>query len=259
MFKDNKYTKHYMLLIENARNRTLPKDVYKESHHIIPSSLGGTDDDNNKVSLTGREHALCHWALLKMTEGENYVKMSYAFNGMNAENEFQQRYHSRIITRAYERHRIIHAKTHSAKMKGCTPWNKGRKLEGKELEKQRETNRNRKIDPIKQAEGQVKRIAKVLGQKRTDETRLKMSASSKGKPKGPMSEEQKLKRSTKMKGKSKPKGFGDKVAIRMKVEFSKNNPNKREDLKKICPHCGKTSGPSNYTRWHGIKCKKEIK
>ena len=248
-----------MLLIEKAKNRTLPKDIYKESHHVIPSSLGGTDDNNNKVSLTGREHALCHWLLLKMTAGEAHIKMSYAFQFMNSENKFQQRYHSRIITRAYERNRIEHSKIHSQIMKGKPAWNKGRKLEGKELEKQRETTRNRKIDPIKQAEGQAKRIAKVLGQKRTDETRLKMSASATGKPKGPMSEEQKLKRSTKMKGKSKPKGFGDKVAIRMKAEFSKNNPNKREDLKKICPHCAKTFGPSHYTRWHGIKCKKGIK
>jgi len=257
MFKENKYTKHYMLLIEKAKNRTLPKGQYKERHHIIPSSMGGNDDKDNKVWLTGREHALCHWALLKMTEGEDRVKMSYAFNGMNAENEFQQRYHSRIITRAYEKHRIAHAKTHSERMKGKPAWNKGQKLEGEELEKHRERTRNRKIDPVKQAEGQLKRIAKVTGQKRSEETKLKQSLALKGKPKGPMSEEQKIKRSIKQKGVSKPEGFGDKVAVRMKEEFSKNNPNNREDLKKICPHCHKTFGPSNYSRWHGDNCKQK--
>lgn len=256
MFKDNKYTKHYMSLIEKARTRKLPKDQYKERHHIIPQSLGGTNDKDNLIWLTGREHALCHWALLKMTEGEDRAKMSYAFNGMNAENEFQQRYRSRIITRAYERNRIEHAKIHSERMKGRPAWNKGRKLEGDELEQQRERTRNRIVDPIRQAEGQAKRVAKILGKKRTEETKRKMSQAHIGKSKGPMSDEEKLKRSLTMKGKAKPEGFGDKVAERMKHAFTENNPNKREDLKKICPHCGTKSGPSGYARWHGDNCKK---
>jgi len=258
MFKDNKYTKHYMLLIEKAKNRKLPKGQYKEHHHIIPESMGGSNDKTNKVWLTGREHALCHWALLKMTEGENRSKMSYAFNGMNAENEFQQRYHSRIITRAYERHRIEHAKVHSERMKAknLIPWNKG----GVPItEEHRENLRKAALNrPKPSAESQQKRIAKVIGQKRTDETRAKMSLAHKGKPKGPMSEEEKLKRSLTMKGKAKPEGFGDKVAERMREQFLKNNPNQREDLKKICPHCGTTSGPSGYARWHGDNCKAKL-
>ena len=72
-----------------------------------------------------------------------------------------------------------------------------------------------------------------------------------------MSEEQKQIRSDKQKGIAKPKGFGDKVAERMKKEFSLNNPNRRPDLQKICEHCNKTIGPSNYTRWHGDNCKQK--
>ena len=110
-------------------------------------------------------------------------------------------------------------------------------------------------DPVKQAEGQRKRIAKVTGQKRSEETKKLMSMKATGKPKGPMSEEQKQIRSDKQKGIAKPKGFGDKVAERMKKEFLLNNPNRRPDLQKICEHCNKTVGPSNYTRWHGNNCK----
>jgi len=200
-----------MLLIDNARNRKLPLEQYKERHHIIPQSLGGSNDKSNLVWLTGREHALCHWALLKMTEGENRAKMSYAFNGMNAENEFQQRYHSRIITRAYERHRIEHAKVHSERMKGKTAWNKGRKLEGEELEQHLERTRNRIIDPVKQAEGQLKRIAKVTGQKRTEETKIKMSIASTGKLKGAMSDDHKAAISASGKGKPKKEGHAENV------------------------------------------------
>ena len=85
-----------------------------------------------------------------------------------------------------------------------------------------------------------------------------MSQSHIGKLKGPMSDEEKLKRSLTMKGKAKPEGFGDKVAERMKHSFTENNPNKREDLKKICPHCGTKSGPSGYARWHGDNCKTKL-
>ena len=142
-------------------------------------------------------------------------------------------------------------------MKGKPAWNKGRKLEGEELEKQRERTKNRKIDPIKQAEGQRKRLEKLKDFKHSEETKLKQSLASKGKPKGPMSEEEKLKRSVKQKGVKKPEGFGDKVAERMREEFSYNNPNRRADLKKVCEHCGIKTGPSNYTRWHGNNCKEK--
>ena len=229
MFKENKYTKHYMLLIEKAKNRKLPKDQYKERHHIIPQSLGGTNEKDNLVWLTGREHALCHWALLKMTVGEDRAKMSYAFNGMNAENEFQQRYRSRIITRAYERHRIEHAKVHSERMKGKPAWNKGRKLEGSELEQHRERTRNRIIDPVKQAEGQAKRIAKVVGQKRSEETKLKMSVAHTGIVKGPQSEDHRKAISESSKGKKKTKDHSSNIraAVLGNVSINKDGVEKK--------------------------------
>lgn len=68
------YQKHYNILIERAKNRTLTS--YKEKHHITPKCLGGTDDAENIVELTGREHFIAHQLLIKMhpTNG----KLSYA-------------------------------------------------------------------------------------------------------------------------------------------------------------------------------------
>ena len=40
--------------------------VYYEKHHIIPRSLGGTNDLNNLVLLTAREHYLAHYILTKI-------------------------------------------------------------------------------------------------------------------------------------------------------------------------------------------------
>jgi hypothetical protein len=251
----NKYSKLYYKITSNAKQRIT--EGYTELHHIIPQSMGGSNDKENLVDLTAREHFICHWLLIKMTEGKDRSKMLYALNGMKAENKYQQRYHTKITARVYEKYRIEHAKNHSETMKGKPAWNKGRTLEGVELEEHRERTRNRKIDPVKQAEGQKKRIIKVTGRKDSDEAKLKKSLALKGKPKGPMSEEQKQIRSDKQKGVAKPKGFGDKVAERMKKSFSENNPNRRPDLQKICEHCNKTVGPSNYTRWHGDNCKQK--
>jgi hypothetical protein len=251
----NKYSKLYYKITSNAKQRIT--EGYTELHHIIPQSMGGSNDKENLVDLTAREHFICHWLLIKMTEGKDRSKMLYALNGMKAENKYQQRYHTKITARVYEKYRIEHAKNHSETMKGKPAWNKGRKLEGIELEEHRERTRNRTVDLDKRAMGQQKRIAKVTGRKDSDEAKLKKSLALKGKLKGPMSEEQKQIRSDKQKGVAKPKGFGDKVAERMKKEFSENNPNRRPDLQKICEHCDKKVGPSNYTRWHGDNCKQK--
>ena len=77
MFKENKYSRIYYSIIERAKSRE--KIGYTETHHILPKSMGGTDDPFNLVELTAREHFICHLLLPKMTEDENYYKMVYAF------------------------------------------------------------------------------------------------------------------------------------------------------------------------------------
>jgi len=250
----NKYSKTYFALTSNAKQRIT--EGYTETHHIIPQSLGGSNDRDNLVELTAREHFICHWLLIKMTEGDERGKMLYALQGMKAENKFQNRYHTKITARVYEKYRIEHAQNHSKVMKGRPSHNKGKKMSEEQKQLLREKAKaNHASGKIYSEEWQQKRISKIIGQKRSEETKRLMSLASKGKPKGPMSEEQKQIRSIKQKGVKKPKGFGDKVAERMKLEFALNNPNRRPDLQKTCEHCGKTVGPSNYTRWHGNNCK----
>jgi hypothetical protein len=226
----NKYSKLYYKITDNAKQRTT--EGYTERHHITPQSMGGSNDTANLVELTAREHFICHWLLIKMTEGKDRSKMLYALKGMKAENKYQQRYHTKITARVYETYRIEHAANHSKTMTGRPSKNKGIKIEGEKLEQHRERTRNRKIDPTKQAEGQRKRIAKVLGQKRNNETKKLMSLASKGKPKGSQSEEHRLAISVSSKGIQKTKSHATNIATAVLGNISINKDDIEKKVKK---------------------------
>lgn len=83
IFMDNKYTRHYYIGIKKRQQDILTSGY--ERHHIIPRSLGGTDDPDNIVRLTAREHILAHWALTKMVTGPDRYKMERAFAMMMAD------------------------------------------------------------------------------------------------------------------------------------------------------------------------------
>lgn len=229
MFKTNKYTFWYYQIINTAIARNWRRAKGRERHHVIPRSLAGTNEHDNLVYLSCREHFVCHWLLIKMTDGDARSKMIYALQGMKAKNKHQFRYETRITSRVYERYRKEHAKIHSERMRGKKVWNKGRKLEGQELEQHRERTRTRKIDPIKQAEGQKKRLEKLKNFRHSEETKLKQSIAAKGKLKGPMSEEEKLKRSVKQKGVAKKDGHSDNVrnAVLGNISINKDGVEKK--------------------------------
>ena len=78
IFITNRYTRIYYTIIERAKSRILPKDIYKEKHHIVPRCMGGSDDSANIVSLTFKEHLFCHKLLVRMTIGPVRGKLSFA-------------------------------------------------------------------------------------------------------------------------------------------------------------------------------------
>ena len=81
---ENKYSKWYSALITKAQLRVLPKALYTEGHHVIPKSWGGSDNKDNIVRLTAKEHYMAHALLWKMNVGEGYHnKMVHAFNAMS--------------------------------------------------------------------------------------------------------------------------------------------------------------------------------
>ena len=44
-------------------------DGYCEVHHIVPRSLGGSNDKENLISLTARQHYIAHWILARALGG----------------------------------------------------------------------------------------------------------------------------------------------------------------------------------------------
>jgi len=62
------YALAYERLIARARVRGA-LEGYFEMHHVLPRSLGGTDDKSNLVALTSKEHFIAHMLLAKMHGG----------------------------------------------------------------------------------------------------------------------------------------------------------------------------------------------
>lgn len=60
------YLNIYNSLIEKARTNIFNADDYFETHHIILKGLGGTDDNDNLVKMTARQHFVAHWLLFRI-------------------------------------------------------------------------------------------------------------------------------------------------------------------------------------------------
>jgi len=87
------YQKIYNSIISHRRSNPLSAG-YGETHHIVPRSLGGTDDKKNLVMLTAREHFVCHCLLSKMYEKDSFewYKMNHALLMMKTQSSNQVRY-----------------------------------------------------------------------------------------------------------------------------------------------------------------------
>ena len=153
---NNKYQKWYDQLISRAHNRTI--EGYVEKHHIVPRSLGGTNEEGNLVKLTAREHLIAHMLLPKFVENKkpmwNALHMMMNTNGV------------KVNSRLYAQARI----EISAALKGI-------KRSPETLAKMSAARKGRKMSP----EFCAKRVAALKGRKRSPETCAKMSAANKGK------------------------------------------------------------------------------
>lgn len=112
------YEKLYYTICLKAKfeKRRKKQGTYYEEHHIVPESMGGLDTKDNMVLLTGREHILCHYLLIKFVTKEPYrSKLVHALDAMNhQEAPNQQRY--KLKSKMYERVKIEASLVHSKRI-----------------------------------------------------------------------------------------------------------------------------------------------
>lgn len=240
MFLQNKYTTWYNQIIENAKFRVLAG--YKESHHIVPKSLGGSDELNNLIELTAREHFVCHLLLLKMLTGTHRYKMQKAAIMMiNRVGPGQDRY--KCTGRIYEiLKKSIEVPPHTRKKMGVSQKERFKTHPGTFLGKTHSANTRKKMSisaskpkseawKLSASNNRKGRAAPNKGISQSEETKKKISVASKGERNG---------------------FFG-------KHHSAEQRQRKREEKlaspKKICYYCNKEVDAMNYGRWHGDRCK----
>lgn len=74
------YQRVHNQIVDRALNedRSKGNGIYYEQHHIIPKCLGGSNSRDNLVLLTGREHFLIHYLLMKIYPNEYKLKCAFA-------------------------------------------------------------------------------------------------------------------------------------------------------------------------------------
>ena len=202
---------------------------YYEDHHIIMKSMNGTDDKNNRLLLTAKEHYIAHYLLWKIYRNN---QTAYAFFYMcNDGNKTGIKIPSRI----YEEIRVECSKISSETFKSL--WNnteireklsiansvknKGRK----HTEESRKNMSDAHKGIVQSQESKDKRRLKMTGQKRSDETKLLLSKINKGKK---FSDEFK----SKLSEAAKNRILSEKTKLEMskKMSIAKSKPRKQYKL-----------------------------
>ena len=198
LIKSQLHLNQYIKFIDSRPIRE--KEKFKTSnHHKIPKALGGSNDKENMIHLTRREHFIAHLILWKVF-GRS---MALAFHLMRKGNKYQQNQYYKLTSRQFEQLRI-------EKIKYVANSNKNSKRSEKsklKMSKAQKGNQNAK-DHI-----------------HSKETRLKISKSNKGRKawnKGiPATEEQKIKQSKTMKKKTPRKGWHHTEEAKLKMSKKK--------------------------------------
>ena len=169
-----KYHNLYKQIIELAKSR-YPLKEYTELHHIIPKCLGGTDEQDNLVDLTAREHFLCHWMLVRIYPKNH--KLKYAWNMMCCINEQD---HNRYTSYSYKYARENFSKATSEYQKGKRLSEEHKaKLRRPTSDKQKESVSKANASRTWSKESRAKLSKSLKGRKFSKESLRKMSEAQK--------------------------------------------------------------------------------
>lgn len=104
------YENIYNELIESRKHLNRDKNTeYYERHHIIPRCMGGSDDPENLILLTGREHFIAHLILsIAHKDTEFYIKLRHAVASfVKHKNSTEEKFRARD----YEKAKILMSET----------------------------------------------------------------------------------------------------------------------------------------------------
>ena len=168
------YQKIYGDLIAKCQLRQ-SIDGYKERHHIIPKSLGGSNDPLNLVDLTAREHFVAHFLLAKLHGGNQWssIKRMRGNDGFYVNSRLYEIARKEISEETGKRFKgIPKTEEQRAKMSAAAM---GKKKSPEAVEKTRQANLGRKPNEAQLAalhanrqlawtpEAQAKKSAKTKG------------------------------------------------------------------------------------------------
>ncbi len=157
---DGKWRRTYERLI--AKRQAEPPSGYSERHHILPVALGGTNDANNLVRLSAREHFVAHLLLARLFGGTMWLAV-IRMKGRRHGDGY-------VNSRLYEQARQEWAAWSSANQRGENHWafgrpglNRGKSLPSCQGEKHWNFGTGRAPDAAIAANTGSKRSAKTRG------------------------------------------------------------------------------------------------
>lgn len=224
--------------------------VYYEKHHIIPKCLGGTNEKENLVLLTAREHFICHKLLTYIHKGNREIAYAYHYMvfGKNIKKQINISSRDYAYARKIRKNISLSINTKnkiSLKISGEKNgmYGKGEKIKG---------GKNGMYSKTHSPETKLKLKNRIY----SEEHKIKISESKKGKP---LSEEHKRKISETSKGR-KVSEVGKANIRNAKIGsknpmYGKKNTWARANKHKQCEYCKLTTNLGNYNRWHGKNCK----
>jgi hypothetical protein len=166
MIQSQHHYNRYVRFINRLKGQSV--DDYAEVHHIVPRSLGGSDDADNLIRLTARQHFIAHWMLARALGGS----AARAFFMMSNFGKYGQ-----VNSTTYAIARQEYAEQVSQQLKG-----KPSQCQFSEETKQK--MREAKLGRSLREETKQKLRVAMLGQKRGPEFAAKVSEAKRGRGNG---------------------------------------------------------------------------
>jgi hypothetical protein len=148
-----------------------PPAGYSEQHHILPKSMGGSNNASNLVRLTGREHFVAHLLLARIYGGKMWAAVLRMKGGKS----------SYVNSRLYDRARQRWAQWSSENQRGKNHWAYGKPSPHKGVKKPEFSGINHPNFGKKLTTDRIDALVNAnTGKKRSTATRQKISAAQLG-------------------------------------------------------------------------------